>query len=105
VHLNLGKPELSLVYLMFIFKYLMFIFRYLEWGSELYREVMQASCYPFNMPGRQPHNMNVQVCWATVFPYLSHTYPWFMLCLQNVVLTVPPYPFVLEDPSAVYFEE
>ena len=49
--------------------------------------------------------MNVQVYWATVIPILSHTYPWFMPCLQDVVLTVPPYPFVLEDPSTVPFEE
>jgi hypothetical protein len=43
---------------------------------------------------------------ATVIPYLSHTYPWFMPCLQDIVLTVPPYPLVfkLEDPSTVLFE-
>ena len=30
---------------------------------------------------------------------LFHTYPLLILCLQDTVLTVPQYPFVLEDPS------
>jgi hypothetical protein len=59
----------------------------LEWESrsELYRGVMRARCYPFNIPGRRFHNMNVQVYWATVIPYLSHTHPWFMAQLYAML--------------------
>jgi hypothetical protein len=108
VHLNLVKPELSVVYLMFIFRYLMFMFRYIQWESERYRGlrgVMNARCHPLNMQGHQFHNMNIQVYWATAIPYLSHTNPWFMPCLQDIVLTLLQYPVVLEDPFTVPCEE
>ena len=36
-------------------------FRCLEWESELYRGIMRARCYPFNMLGHRFHNMNSQV--------------------------------------------
>ena len=89
----------------------------------MYRGVVRAPYYPLNMPGRQFHNMNIQVYWATAIPYLSHPYPLYhtylihipgpslglvyaiMACLQDVVLTVPQYPSVLEDPSTVPFKE
>ena len=32
-----------------------------EWESELYRGIMRARCYPFNLPGHRFHNMNIQV--------------------------------------------
>jgi hypothetical protein len=82
-------------------------FRCLEWeseDSELYRGVMRARWYPFNMPGRWFCNMNVQVYWARFIPYLSYTYPWFMPCIQDTELTVPPNPSVLEDLLSVPFE-
>lgn len=33
-----------------------------EWESELYRGIMRARCYPWNMPGHRFHKMNPQVC-------------------------------------------
>jgi hypothetical protein len=33
----------------------------LEWESELYRGIMRARCYPFNMRGHRFHRMNPQV--------------------------------------------
>jgi hypothetical protein len=47
----------------------------LKWESELYKGVMRARGYPFNMPGGQIHNIKVRVYWARVIPYLSCTIP------------------------------
>ena len=33
----------------------------LEWESKLYRGIMRARCYPFNMRGHHFHNINPQV--------------------------------------------
>jgi len=38
-----------------------------EWESELYRGVMRARCYPWNMPKHRFHKMNPQVI---------PSYPW-----------------------------
>ena len=50
----------------------------LEWESELYRGIMSARCYPFNMRGHRFHNMNLQVHsqrlpqgYTTVLPRIS----------------------------------
>ena len=37
------------------------IFGRLEWESELYRGIMSARCYPFNVRGHGCHNMNPRV--------------------------------------------
>jgi hypothetical protein len=45
--------------------------------AELYRGVMRARCYPYNMPGRWFHNMNSLVyCngYTILISYLSHGY-------------------------------
>ena len=34
-----------------------------------------------------------------------HSYTWHMQCLQDTLLTVPLYPFVLDDPTDVPLEE
>ena len=68
---------------------------------------MQARCYPFNMPKHWYHNMNIQVYCTWFIPCLSHIYPWFIpfLPVQDNVLTVPPYSFVLEGPVDVPVED
>ena len=85
---------------------------------------MQARCYPFNMPKRWFHNMNPQVHHNLLYySYAidSHRYPLFILIWElghqqvwhwdtskfgtDTVLTVPPYPFVLDDPTDVRLEE
>ena len=33
----------------------------LEWESALYRGIMRARCYPFNMPKHRFHSVNIQV--------------------------------------------
>ena len=43
--------------------------------------------------------------YAWFIPCLFHTYPLLILCLQDTVLTVPEYPFVLEDPSDLLRED
>jgi len=39
-----------------------------EWESELYRGVMRARCYPWNMPKHRFHKMNPQV--IPIYPLL-----------------------------------
>ena len=43
--------------------------------------------------------------YAWFIPCLFHTYPLLILCLQDTVLSVPQYPFVLEDPSDLPLED
>jgi hypothetical protein len=47
----------------------------LKWEFELYKGVMRARGYPFNMLGGQFHKIKDEVYWARVIPYLSCTIP------------------------------
>jgi hypothetical protein len=44
-----------------------------EWESELYRGVMRARCYPWNMPKHRFHKMNPQVipCYPWLYTYIT----------------------------------
>ena len=48
-------------------------FRRVEWESELYRGVMRARCYPWNMPKHRFHKMNPQVipCYPWLYTYIK----------------------------------
>jgi hypothetical protein len=43
-----------------------------EWESQLFRGVMRARCYPFDMPKRRFHGFNPKVCG----PYFRLTYQY-----------------------------
>ena len=45
-----------------------------EFESDLYRGVMRARCYPFNMDHHRFHDKNIKVC-----PFF-HIYDWYMNC-------------------------
>ncbi len=49
-----------------------------EWESQLFRGVMLARCYPFNLPKRRFHTFNPQVCCSLIhigtYWYKSSTY-------------------------------
>ena len=72
-------------------------FRCLQWDSPRCREVMRASCYPFNMPKRRFHNMNPRVyhnllyhrdpIFILIYIMVINSCPWHMPCLQDTVLT------------------
>ena len=51
-----------------------------EWESELYRGVMLARCYPWNMPKHRFHKMNPQVipCYPWLYTYITG-YPGIFL--------------------------
>ena len=40
-----------------------------------------------------------------IYVIVIHSYTWHMQCLQDTLLTVPLYPFVLDDPTDVPLEE
>jgi hypothetical protein len=46
-----------------------------EWESQLFRGVMRARCYPFNLPKKRFHSMNSQVGFSlnTLEQNLVHT--------------------------------
>jgi hypothetical protein len=44
-----------------------------EWEYELFRGIMLARCYPFNLPRHRFHNMNIQVL-DNVCTELYHVY-------------------------------
>jgi hypothetical protein len=50
-----------------------------EWESQLFRGVMCARCYPFNLPKKSFHSMNPQVgCTVISFKTIPGTY-WYIL--------------------------
>ena len=49
-------------------------FQTVEFESDLYRGVMRARCYPFNMERHRFRGRNVKVC----------TYTWYMYCILHV---------------------
>ena len=48
-----------------------------EWESQLFRGVMRARCYPFDMPKRRFHGTTVKVC----YPYFHLLY-WIITCIS-----------------------
>ena len=81
----------------------------LEWESQLYRGIMHARCYPFNMWGHSFHNMKPQedshnlsqgyTRDILIIKYSYQGYAWHMLFLhwQDVVLTVFPHLWRLSE--------
>jgi len=66
-----------------------------EWESELYRGVMRARCYPWNMPKHRFHKMNPQVI---------PCYPWLctlILGYPGISLSDVPAPGLLHDSPAL----
>jgi hypothetical protein len=54
-----------------------------EWGSELFRGVMRARCYPFDVPKRRFHGFNVKVggpCFHFTYKYILMTYKYIHVC-------------------------
>jgi len=66
-----------------------------EWESELYRGVMRARCYPWNMPKHRFHKMNPQVI---------PCYPWLCTSITGypgISLSDVPAPGLLHDSPAL----
>ena len=72
---------------------------------------MRARCYPFNMSGHCFHNMNLQLprqglshrytrhILIMKLEKLCRGYPLLILFWQDIVLTVPPYPYAVGEPE------
>ena len=77
----------------------------------LYSCIMSARCYPFNMSGHCFHNMNLQLprqglshrytrhILIMKLEKLCRGYPLLILFWQDIVLTVPPYPYAVGEPE------
>jgi hypothetical protein len=59
-----------------------------EWESQLFRGVMRARCYPFNLPKRRFHSFNPQVHCTLIhigtYQYVRFTY-LYIPCLYEYV--------------------
>ena len=59
-----------------------------EWESQLFRGVMRARCYPFNLPKRRFHSFNPQVHCTLIhigtYQYVRFTYS-YIPCLYEYV--------------------
>ena len=80
--------------------YALTTFGCVEWESELYRGVMRARCYPWNMPKHRFHKMNPQV--IPCYPWLCTTitgYPGISLSDDAAPGLLPDSPALSVQPG------
>ena len=64
-----------------------------EWESDLFRGVMRARCYPFDMPKRRFHAFNPKVCNT----YFQISYQYIPMLSRYILLQTGIYPYILVD--------
>jgi len=76
--------------------------------TDKWSQIIRARCYPLALQALTCLGISFATwrfrSWIIYMFKLYHVYTWHIPCLQDTVLTVPPYPFVLDDPTDVPIE-
>jgi hypothetical protein len=65
-----------------------------EWESELFRGVMRARCYPFNLPKKRFHSFNPKVC-STCTKFIKYVPGTYYYILLHTMYVLGLYRYIL----------
>ena len=92
------------------------LYKYMNISFGMFRGVMRARCYPFDMPKRRFHGFNPKVPVHTLVVVVHTSTYWYIRwlllfilvytimytdvlnsCVQDTVVIVPPFPYSIEE--------